>query len=275
MEETHKNNLSVPMAIVVAGLIIAGAIFLSRGNGKPADTKVAEEKNTATPTEEQPAIIAIPPLDENTDHIRGNPDAPIILIEYSDTECPFCKTFHNTLKQLMENYGKAGSFAWAYRHFPLTQLHPKAPKEAEALECAGEQGGNAKFWEYIDALFIATPSNNGLDPSELPRIAERVGLAKNLFNECLTSGKQSTRVQKEYSEAASAGGNGTPFSILFLKRPITAVSKTQILSLYEKFRDPRSGTLPIAISADGLKMSLSGAMPYELMKTTIDELLKP
>lgn len=273
MEEAPKNNLTIPVAIVVAGLLIAGAIFITQGDSAPTGA-VAKEKIAVTPEPTPSTELSIPLFSEATDHIRGNPDAPVILVEYSDTECPFCKSFHNTLKQLIERYGKAGSFAWVYRHFPLVQLHPKAPKEAEALECAAEFGGNAKFWEYIDALFIATPSNNNLDPSELPRIAERVGLQKDSFDQCLVSGRHQSRVRKEYAEAAAAGGNGTPFSILLLKRSATAESKTRILSLYERFRDPRTGELPIAFSSDGLKISLSGAMPYELMKATIGELLK-
>ncbi len=99
------------------------------------------------------------------DHILGNINARIVIIEYSDLECPFCKVFHNTMHQVVEKSN--GDVAWIYRHYPIPQLHPKAFHEAEATECAWEQGGNKTFWKYIDKLFEVTPSNNGLPESQL------------------------------------------------------------------------------------------------------------
>lgn len=96
------------------------------------------------------------------DHVRGEFNAPLTFVEYSDTECPFCKRFHETMQNVIKEY--PGKVRWIYRHFPLVQLHPKAPKEAQATECAGEQG---RFWEYLDRLFEVTPSNNNLDLSQL------------------------------------------------------------------------------------------------------------
>jgi len=110
------------------------------------------------------------------DHIRGNPDAKVVMVEYSDTECPFCKVFHATMQQVMNDYGKDGRVAWVYRHFPIDSLHSKARKEAEAMECAYDQGGDEKFWSFTDRLYEVTTSNNGLDPNELYNIAKYVGL---------------------------------------------------------------------------------------------------
>lgn len=99
------------------------------------------------------------------EHILGNLNAKIIIVEYSDPECPFCKVFHNTMHQVVDN--GSGEIAWVYIHYPIPQLHPKAFHEAEATECAWEQGGNKAFWKYMDKLFEITPSNNGLDESRL------------------------------------------------------------------------------------------------------------
>lgn len=101
------------------------------------------------------------------DHIAGNPQADLLIIEYSDPECPFCKRFHETMTQVMNEYGKQGKVAWVYRHFPLDSIHSKARHEAEAMECAGEIGGNTKFWEYLNKLEEITPANNQLDPTLL------------------------------------------------------------------------------------------------------------
>jgi protein-disulfide isomerase len=116
-------------------------------------------KNNKTPLDKQVAPVS------PDDHIVGNINAKIIIVEYSDLECPFCKVFHNTMHQVVE--ANNGDVAWVYRHFPIPQLHPKAFRQAEATECAWEQGGNEAFWKYTDRIFEITPSNNGLLEEEL------------------------------------------------------------------------------------------------------------
>jgi protein-disulfide isomerase len=146
------------------------------------------------------------------------------------------------MKQVMDNEGKQGKVAWVYRHFPLDQLHSKARKEAEATECAAELGGNDKFWAYLDRLMEVTPANNGLDPAELPKIAQYVGLDAGKFNECLTSGRYAKKIEEHVQNAVATGGNGTPWSIVVAK--------------------------------NGEKYPLSGAQPYESIKALIEQALK-
>jgi protein-disulfide isomerase len=146
------------------------------------------------------------------DHLRGNPAAPVKLIEFADTECPLCKRFHPTLKRVVEDYH--GQVAWVFRHFPIAEIHPRAPKEAEASECAAGLGGEAKFWEYLDRLYEITPSNNRLDPAELPRIAQHVGLERASFGQCLASGRHAARVAANVADAQAAGAPGTPYTVI-------------------------------------------------------------
>lgn len=87
----------------------------------------------------------------SSDHIFGNPAAPLKIVEFSDLECPFCQKFHPTLKQLVNDYN--GEVAWVYRHFPLESIHPSARPAAEASECVASLGGNDAFWQYLDLLF--------------------------------------------------------------------------------------------------------------------------
>jgi protein-disulfide isomerase len=108
------------------------------------------------------------------DHVFGNPNANIVIIEYSDLECPFCIRFHATMHQLMALHKEQNDIAWVYRHFPLS-IHPNAMKEAEATECVYDQGGNEMFWKYIDRSFSITPGNNQLDPAEMYGMAKFVG----------------------------------------------------------------------------------------------------
>ncbi len=200
------NKLSVPAAIVLAGLFIAVAVFFSRGGTGPSANLPGGQN---APQKD----VTIKPV-TSADHILGNPDAPVVIVEYSDLECPFCKTFHTTLHQIMGEYGDGGRVAWVYRHFPLTQLHSKAVQEAEATECAAELGGNAGFWKFTDALFEATPSNNGLDLAQLPVIAKQVGLNVDAFSSCLSSGKYTSKVNQAYQDALATGGTGTPYSVV-------------------------------------------------------------
>jgi len=231
----QTTTLTIPIAIIIAGVLIAGAVYLGTSKGAPT-TAVNDQQPQQAPQQtgdlDQMAAISA------SDHVRGNPDAPVKIVEYSDTECPFCKRFHTTMQEVMSEYGKDGKVAWVYRHFPLDQLHSKARKEAVALECANEQGGNDKFWSYADRLYEITPANNGLDPAELPKIAEYVGLDVGKFNSCLTSGKFTKHIEDDVQNATATGGNGTPWSIV--------------------------------VDKNGKKYPLSGAQPYASVKQLID-----
>ena len=165
--EKENNLITVPAAILIAGIIIAGAVIYTKG-------ALTEKKDSQNASAIKSSTINIDPVTID-DHIRGTPDAPITIVEFSDLECPFCKIFHGTMQKIMEEYGKTGKVAWVYRHFPLS-IHPKSPRESNASECAYEQGGNEKFWQYVDKVFSITPSNNQLDPLELPIIAKDIGL---------------------------------------------------------------------------------------------------
>ena len=147
------------------------------------------------------------------DHIYGNPNAPISLIEYSDFECPFCKGFHPTAKEIIDSYG--GKVNWVYRHFPLPMHNPGAQIEAEASECVNQLGGNEAFWKFTDAIYARTQSNgNGFPVTQLVPLGKEVGLNEKQFQECLSSGKYAARVQEDIDEGAQIGVSGTPANFL-------------------------------------------------------------
>lgn len=236
-----RGDLSVPLAVLVVGLLISISIIVS-GKGNQGET-LGNANNGQTATNPTPVNS---PSAQNVkavsqmDHVLGSLDAPVKVIEFSDLECPFCKSFHPIMKKIMAEY--QGKVAWIYRHFPLDNIHPKARSEAEAAECAGELGGNEKFWAYIDRLFEITPSNNGLDPQKLPQIATDVGLDRQKFQTCLDSGKYAGRVATDLADAKNSGGRGTPYSIVIAK--------------------------------DGRKTPINDAVPYEELKTVIEEALR-
>lgn len=268
MDEPKSNPLTLPVAIVIAGVLIAGAIFLRSSTGFDSSEKKQPEGKSPSVSQEE---LPLAPVDAARDYIRGNPNADIIFVEFSDTECPFCKRFHTTMLRVMEEYGKSGRVAWVYRQFPIPELHRKAPKESEALLCAAELGGNGKFWEYTDRIFEVTPSNDGLDPSELSRIAVLIGLDGAVFEKCLASGRYAERVQSEFKDGSAAGANGTPYSVLTLRNPVSDDDRNALTALMEPFRDPY-GELPMRFSQDGLRIGLSGALPFDALKSIIETL---
>ncbi len=258
--EQEQNKLSIPLAIVAAGALIAGAIYFGGG---PTSSRqpVSETIDIKVPT-----VTA-------EDHYLGSPDAEIIIVEYSDTECPYCKRFHNDLKNVLAD--NAGHVAWVYRHFPIAQLHTLAPKEAEATECAAELGGNQVFWRYIDTIYETTKSNDTLDPSLLPRIASNVGLNVADFNTCLESGRYTDKIDQSIKEAVEAGARGTPYSILILRQ---AASKNQVedvnqLVTAERLFD-QTGKPLVNVSKDLKMVSISGAMSKEVLNQLVSIILK-
>jgi len=233
---SSQSTFSIPVAIVIAGVLIALAIILTRGGNIGKGT--ADAKETTTVPQEKPEAIPIMPI-SSRDHIRGNPKAPVVIVEFSDTECPFCKMVHPTLTQLVSE----GDIAWVYRHAPIAGLHKKAEHEGEATECAAELGGEEMFWKYLDELFAATPSNDGLDPAVLPQIAKKIGLDMQKFSACLASGKYKERVESDLADALAAGPGSTPWSVV-----MTRDGKTQF---------PVSGALPISVWRQVVKATIA------------------
>jgi len=203
--ENNKNNnqKQISGAIIIAGLIIAGAILLK---GSTAVAPTAQDNKNADLKD-----IKITPV-TNEDHILALGNSKVVVVEYSDSECPFCKIFQGTMHKIVTKYD--GKVAWVYRDYPIAQLHPKSFHESVAMECAALQGGNEAFWKYTDELYVRTTSNNRLDVAELPKIAESIGLDLTSFNGCLTNEKTKATVQADMDSGNSAGVNGTPKSFI-------------------------------------------------------------
>ncbi len=210
-----KDNLSIPMAIVLSGVLIAAAILFT---DQPVPQKLAVAQTITA--KQKGADITGAPLELLTlkadDHILGNPKSDVVIIEYTDAQCPFCARFHQTMLKVMQNYGKGGQVAWVYRHFPLDQIHPYARKAAEALECGAEIAGNQGFWKLEDKVFSA--DTKSIAEANLPKLAASVGIDEAKFTTCLSSGKWATRVQRDFEEGVSVGVKGTPYSIIWNRK---------------------------------------------------------
>jgi len=153
----------------------------------------------------------VPPVTAS-DHILGNPSAKVVIVEYADLECPFCKEFSPVLQEAEQSFG--GQVALVYRTYPLS-FHQNAEKEAEAQECAAAQGGNNAFWKYTDAIFTQTTSNGtGFALDALAPLAGQQGLNETTFATCLNSGMYASKVSQTEAAGSAAGVAGTPTSFV-------------------------------------------------------------
>ncbi len=264
----ENNKLIIPASIIIAAAIIGGAVIYTRGPAPAGNAN--QQANTVSTVKKN---VNIKPV-TSADHILGNPDAKLLMVEYSDTECPFCKAFAVTLEKVMDNYGKDGTVAWVYRQFPISSLHPKAPKEAEATECVNKLAGNDVFWKYIQKIYAVTPGNNGLDPAQLPILAASFGVNKTAFQTCLDNGDFTAKIQADYQDAIAAGGQGTPYTIIIPKNTISDATSKQVGDMFA------TASAQYHMQADQLgfvttdkKIVISGNLPYEFIQQVIAALV--
>jgi protein-disulfide isomerase len=226
-------SISVPYAIITAGLLIAIALFMSKGHGATTTTPQVKDTDT-TVTAPAKQITVLP-----TDYIRGDiTKAQVVIVEYSDSDCPYCQRFHATMKEVLQKYGT--KVAWVYRYFPLS-IHPDAQNEAIALECSAQLGGNDVFWKYLDQLIDITVSPDK-SAGILTSTATALGIDQKAFTTCLSNPATVKKVTDQAADAQALGAQGTPYSI--------------------------------AINKKGIQTAIPGAYPIEDMTKTIDGLLK-
>jgi len=233
-----SQSILTPIAIIIGFGLIAAAIYFS--GLKSGEGEVVKNTGDNTNAGTAPSLEAINPVTED-DHIRGNPNAQIVLVEYSDYDCPFCKNFHETMKRIMADYGTDGKIAWVYRQFPIAQLHPSAPHIAESAECVASLGGNEAFWAFSDQIFEERETNEQTDITRLSEFAVAAGVSKDEFESCLDSGEQRSAVEEDYNNAQDIGARGTPHTVILVG------------------------------DEQGL---INGAQPYAVVKEIIDNLLK-
>lgn len=200
-----KSSYSIPLAIIVGGIIIAIAVYVSI-------------PNTLKPTDGgNPALVR--PVGTN-DHILGNPVAKVMIVEYSDFDCEYCKRFDEVLHQTIANAGTNGNVAWVYREFPLSEIHPNAMKNAEAAECIAQVAGNDAFWKFKTILF----ANQPIDPSQYGTYAQTAGISGTAFATCFADAAKNVdaRIKADRQNALDVDALGTPYSLILVagKAPI-------------------------------------------------------
>ena len=193
--------ISVAANILLLVMLSKNSSFLAGSKTKTAAAEVVNQPSVNQPTANQPAAVQSFSITKE-DKVRGNFDAPVTLVEFSDFECPFCERIYPTFKKILADY--PGKVRLVYKYFPLS-FHPNAQKASEAGECANEQG---KFWEMHDKLFDNQASGFSVD--KFKQWAGEIGLKTNQFNDCLDSGKYASKVGADEQEGQAKGVNGTP-----------------------------------------------------------------
>ena len=197
-------------------------------NNNANNSQVAN--NNYKPPTPTPSAPPAPPAKvditvNDNDRIKGNKDAPITIVEFSDIQCPFCARFHPTMEQAVRDY--PDKVRWVYKHFPLDSIHPYARKASEASECAGDQN---KFWEYLGKLF---DNQSQINPSYLNQLAGEMGLDQSKFDSCLTDGKYTQKVNDDYQEGLKYGVRGTPGNFINGQSISGAVPYAQIKAMID------------------------------------------
>lgn len=220
----RRETWLIPGAILLAGLILGLATYSIRS------------KELTLPPEGDVSLVR--PVSE-TDHIIGNPGAPVVIIEYADIDSSYAKDFQATMQQLMTEYGAGGQIAWVYRHLPLIDQHMNARRHAEAAECASSLGSPDAFWRFIDAAHVRAPGSQELNPGDYGLLAEGLGIRPEALEECVNANTFARRVMDDFENGLNAGAGGSPFSVVLIR-----------------------GRAPITID---------GAVPYDGMKRIIEE----
>jgi len=198
MSDTKKIEITPSVSILIAGVLIAGAILFT--SNKPAGVDDVGDGPKAEVQVRAPYA---------GDHLRGSSDAPIVLVEYSDFQCPYCNVIHPTLKKIVDESN--GQIAWVYRQLPLTSIHPEAQPAAEASECVAEQLGDAGFWQFADILFA---NQAKLGSTYYAQVAQGLGADPTKFAACVASSKFADKIATDAAEAQNNGGTGTPFTVV-------------------------------------------------------------
>lgn len=193
-----NKSLTIPLAIVAGGIIVAVAIYASM-------------PKTSAPSDGNLSFVRPVSI---SDHILGNPAAQVMIIEYSDFDCEFCKGLHDTLHQIIANAGVNGKVAWVFREFPLSEIHPTAFSHARAAECVAQVAGNDAFWKFSNALY----ANQPVDPSTYGTLASSAGISGDAFATCYSTASTTldARITADRQNALDMGAIGTPYSLIIV-----------------------------------------------------------
>jgi len=195
---------------------LAAEIEALKEGQKAIRAELAEIKSLLTPKPPPPPDVPVTgvQMDLTKAYVGGDAKATAVLIEFSDYQCAFCLQQANTvMPEVSRDFVKTGRLRYAFRNFPLEDLHPQAFEAAEAAECAGAQG---RFWEMHQLLF---DNQKALARPDLLKYAGSLKLDGAAFQACLESGRYAEKIRQDQAAAAKAGVSGTPTLLIGVAKP--------------------------------------------------------
>lgn len=218
------------LTVFLTGFVVIFAMYLrndiidiARGSDKNKESKNTE--NTMKNSDSPPSVIVDIRISD-TDRARGNEDAKVVIIGFTDFQCPFSLKFYNVMSRVMENY--PNKVRWIYKHFPLSS-HKYARKAAEASECAGEQN---KFWEFTDKLF---ENQAKISDDYVLSAVNEIGLDVPQFEKCWSDGKYADKVSADYKQGKEAGVTGSPGIVINKELVNGAITYNEVKEKIEKY----------------------------------------
>jgi len=206
-ENSLIKDLLIPISIVLAGIAIGVGLYFSGG---PAQPQAVNPSGAPAAASADNTGLVNEVTDQ--DNVKGNLNGDIKIVEFSDFDCVFCARFHDTMNEIV---AENTDVAWAYRHFPIEQLHPQATAVAVASECVAKIGGNDAFWIFADGYFAAKSAGAQVALDVLvPELVAAAGVESGVFASCFENGETLAQVQEDVDNATATGGRGTPWSIL-------------------------------------------------------------
>jgi len=239
---TRYRPLFLPSAILLSGMIVAAAILTTGGLGRISDS---------FPTG---AVAGEVEISVDDDPGLGDPNAPVTMIEFSDYECPFCKSFFaETLPKIKEQYIDTGKVRFVYRDLPLSFHDPVATKEALAANCARDQKGDEGYFSYHDEIFARTASNGeGMKEADYAAAATKIGLDAAAFNHCLSTEEFRDEVAADLAYITEIAQNYSSVFSQGIGTPTFFIGQTR-----------SSGTITAKV--------VQGALPFESFQQVIEE----
>jgi len=241
--KSSSNTNKIFIILLVVAAFVIGMLWqknqaLEKGQG--SGSGIITPPGPVSGTQPDPITLAknAKPVSD-TEHIRGDKNAPITWIEYSDLECPYCKQIHPDLLKLVDAY--KGKVRWVFRHFPLESIHANAKPLAVGSECANELGGETAFWKFIDAVYADSFTAGDTITTTMVNVAQTIGVNKAQFQSCLSTTKYAQKISDEIADGTKAGIQGTPGNII--------------------------------MNAKGDVEVIPGAYPYEQLKAVVERLL--
>ena len=205
--EFNENTLWKSGTFIFGILFVISLITGGFGSGSENTVQAAPNVPSPTPTQQAPIPDAPVNIQVADAYFKGDKNAPVEIIEFSDFQCPFCKRFYDqTFDQIMKTYVDTGKAVFAYKHLPLG-FHENAQKAGEAAECAGKIGGSDMFWGMHDKIF---ENQQAITPQDLKKYAGELGLNQKNFDTCLDNDETAAKVQTHSAEASKLGVTGTP-----------------------------------------------------------------